>query len=233
MAQNLIILHGWQSSKEKWQAIKEEIEKKGIRVIAPDLPGFKEGTRLSKPWTFDDYIAWLTNFISSENLSEPFFLLGHSFGGALAAKYALQNPSRVGKLFLVAASCVRRKTLKRRVLAYFSKFIKKFSFLPLYSLFRKATYKFIIRNSDYIHAEGFLEDTYLNVIKEDLSPVLHSIHVPTVIIWGDKDDTTPIRDGRFISKEIANSKFELIHGADHRLNTKNPDELVKIVLRNI
>jgi len=229
----LIILHGWQSSKERWQKVKEEIEKTGIRVITPDIPGFKPETELQKPWDLDNYIDWFKEFLFSEDISERFFLLGHSFGGALATKFSLRYPEKIEKLFLVAAACVRKKTLKRKIFAYFSKIIKKFSFLPFYSLFRKATYKFIIRNSDYPQTKGFLEDTYLNIIREDLSPVLYSIKTPTVLIWGSKDKATPLKDGQFIKKQTTNSKIEIIPGADHYLNTKNPDELIKIILNNL
>jgi len=233
MSKTLVILHGWQSSKEKWQKIKEEIEEQGIKVIVPDLPGFKPENELQKPWDLDSYVDWFNGFIASENIAERFFLLGHSFGGALATKFVLKYPEKVEKLFLVSAACVRIKTLKRKIFAYFSKIVKKFSFLPFYSLFRRATYKFIIRNSDYSQAKGFLEDTYLNIIKEDLSSDLISVKTPTVLIWGNKDKSTPLKDGQFIKKQIRNSKIEIILGADHYLNSKNPDELVKIILNNL
>ncbi len=229
----LVILHGWQSSKERWQKIKEEIEKTGIRVITPDIPGFKSETELVKPWNLDNYIDWFNGFLSSENISEKFFLLGHSFGGALAAKFALKYPERVERLFLVAAACVRKKILKRKIFAYFSKIIKKFSFLPFYSLFRKATYKFIIRNSDYPQTKGFLEDTYLNIIREDLSESLSPITAPTVIIWGDKDQATPIKDAYLINEKINKSKLIIIPGGSHDLERKMPEILSQKILDNL
>ena len=36
----LFILHGWQSSKEKWEKVKEKLEENKIEVIIPDIPGF-------------------------------------------------------------------------------------------------------------------------------------------------------------------------------------------------
>lgn len=229
----LVILHGWQSSKEKWQKVKEGIEKAGVRVIVPDIPGFKPENELTRPWDLDDYIKWFEEFISTQKLSDGLILLGHSFGGALATKFTIKNGNQVSKLFLVAAACVRKKTLKRKILTYFSKIIKKFSFFPFYPLFRKATYKFIIRNSDYPRAKGFLEDTYLNIINEDLSPILNQINHPTVLVWGDKDAATPMKDGQFIKNQIRDSRMEIIPGADHYLNSKNPDELVKIIIKSI
>ena len=229
----LIILHGWQSSKEKWQEVKEKIEKKRIKVIVPDIPGFKPENELPKPWNLDNYLDWFKRFVTSENIAEKFFLLGNSFGGALAVKFVLKYPEKVEKLFLVAAACIRKKTLKREIFVYLSKIIKKFSFLPFYSLFRKATYKFIIRNSDYPQTKGFLEDTYLNVIKEDLSESLPSIKIPTVIIWGDKDRATPVEHAYLINKKINNSKLVIIPGGTHYLRKEVPNVLSQKILENL
>ena len=82
--------------------------------------------------------------------------------------------------------------------------VKFFSFLPYYGLFRKAIYKFVIRKSDYVYVEGIMKQTYLNIIAEDLSFHLPFIKVPTVIIWGDKDEFTPLEEGRYINSRIKN-----------------------------
>lgn len=114
-----------------------------------------------------------------------------------------------------------------------SKILKVFSFLPFYPLFKKAFYKYVIKRSDYPQTEGFLRETFLNVIKEDLSPYLSSIKIPTVLIWGDKDKATPLRDGKFMNGQIKNSKLEIIPGANHFLNNNHPEELSKIILNNL
>jgi pimeloyl-ACP methyl ester carboxylesterase len=58
------------------------------------------------------------------------------------------------------------------------------------------------------------------------------IKVPTVIIWGDKDEFTPLEDAYFINKQIKNSKLVIIPGAGHDLNRKQPEVLVEKVLEN-
>ena len=229
----LVILHGWGSSKEKWQKVKENLEKNEVNVIIPDLPGFKEKNKIDRPWNLDDYVNWLEDF--SQN-NEKFFLLGHSFGGALAAKFTLKYPGKVEKLFLVSAACVRKKTAKKTILTKVPKIFKRlFSFLPFYSLIRKAFYKFIVKNPDYLSVEGevILKETYLKIISEDLSESLSSIEVPTVIIWGDKDDTTPVKDAYFINEKINNSKLIIIPGGTHRLRKEMPEVLVQKILENI
>ncbi len=227
-----LVLHGWGSNSERWENVAQLISQKGFKVIVPNLPGFGRSDFLSVPWNTNKYIDWVEQFIKQMNLGD-FYLLGHSFGGALASKLAVKHAQEIKKLFLVSAACVRKKTTKKDFFTKVSKIIKLFYFLPCYSYFRKAVYKFIIRKSDYLYVEGVMKETYLNIISEDLSFHLPFIKVPTVIIWGGKDEFTPIEDAYFISKQIKNSKLVIIPGAGHDLNRKQPEALAEEIINNL
>ena len=226
-----LFLHGWGSNCERWVDVAEPISKNGYKVIVPDLPGFGKSDALSIPWNTNKYIDWIERFAKELNLGD-FYLLGHSFGGALASKLAVKHAQEVGKLFLVSAACVRKNTAKKSWLKRISKTIRLLHFLPYYGFFRKAVYKFVIRKSDYVYVDGLMKETYLNVVAEDLSFHLPFIKVPTVIIWGDKDEFTPLEDAYFINKQIKNSKLVIIPGAGHDLNRKQPEVLAEKVLEN-
>ena len=135
--QYLIILHGWQSSKEKWAKVKETIERGGVRVIVPDLPGFKEENRLDRAWNIEDYVKWFENFFQKK---EKFFLLGHSFGGRISIKFASKNPDKLAGLILVSSAGIKPR---KRTVSKLAPSLKKLSFLPGYFFFRKLFYKFI------------------------------------------------------------------------------------------
>ena len=196
------------------------------------MPGFGVSEKLARPWTVNDYVKWFEEFTRALNV-ESFYLLGYSFGGALAAKIAVKYPQRVQKLFLVASAIIRKKTVKKKFSAKISKLIKLFYFLPYYSFFRKAVYKFIIRKSDYVYNEGIMKQTYLNVIADDVSFNLPFIKVPAVIIWGDKDQSVPIEDAHIINEKIKNSKLVIIPGADHLMHRQLPELLAEKILENI
>jgi len=227
-----LILHGWGSDSQRWQTVAEEIAKSGYKVYVPDLPGFGESDPLTEAWDGNKYIAWIEEFLRELDIKE-FYLLGHSFGGALACKTAIKHPQRVSKLFLVSCALVRKKTNKKTVFKYMAKTVKPFSFMPWYPLLRKVIYKYIIRRSDYTFVDGVMKQTYLNVIAEDLSQFSGFIKVPTIIIWGDKDKFTPIEDAHFLNQRIKNSKLIFIEGAGHDLNRKQPEILSEKVLGNI
>lgn len=230
----MLILHGWPSSSERWETVAELLSQKNVMVIVPDLPGFGKSQQPTAPWSIDTYVEWLLEFCNQiPQLKDTFYLLGHSFGGSLSAKFAIRYTQRVEKLFLVSASSIREKTPKKKFFYHLAKMAKPLSFLPYYEQMRKAFYKFIIRRSDYPYVSGIMKETYLKVISDDLSQKLSSIKVPTVIIWGDQDISTPLEQAHFINSKIVHSKLVVIPQADHSLHIKIPDVLAERILENV
>jgi len=228
----LLILHGWGSKSERWEAIAELLAKKGIKVIIPDLPGFGKSRSPSEIWGLDDYCDFVQELIGFLNL-EKFYLLGHSFGGAVAVKCALAFPEKIDRLFLVGAACFRRKALRRKLFYIIAKVFKIFSFLPCHSFFRKGCYKFIVRKSDYPYAEGVMKDIYLRIIKEDLSDILPQVQVPTTIIWGEKDKIKRIKEAHSINEKIKNSKLEILPKVGHNPHSETPEGLSETIFQSL
>lgn len=224
-----LILHGWGSKGERWQKVAELLAKNGIKVIIPDLPGFGKSDQPQTALEPEEYCKIIEDFIKILNL-EKFYLLGHSFGGALAIKCTLDFPNKINKLFLVSAACFRKRSLKKRFFYAISKVFKIFSFLPFYSYIRKGFYKYIVR-SDYPYTDGVMKDIYLKIIKKDLSDVLPKIQTPTIIIWGKRDRITPLKDAYLINKMIKNSKLEILSELNHDLNYKDPDKLAETIIK--
>lgn len=224
----ILILHGWGSRSDNWREILELFEKKNLKVFIPDLPGFGKSNKPPLPWTMEDYIYFVEEFVKQLNI-DNFYLLGHSFGGSLAVGYSLKNQNKIKKLFLVGASCIRKKTFKKTVLFFISKIFKPLSFVPL---FKKVFYKFVVK-SDYLSTKGFMKKTYLNIIKKDLSEDLEKIIVPTFIIWGEKDRITSLRQGEIINSKIKNSKIAVIKEVGHNIHRELPKEFSEKIISQL
>jgi len=240
----LIILHGWGSSKEKWQAVKKELEKEGIKLEIPDLPGFKKELPLERGWALNDYVEWLKEFCSQKlyqkEIEEPFFLLGHSFGGSIAIKFALLYPQKLKGLILVSAAGIRRKpSLLAKALQKIGALLKmtRVEEIPLLKevvfLFKKIFYRYILRKTDYFEAEGKLKETMKNILREDLTPLLKRISVPTLILWGQKDKITPLEDGFLMAKEIKTSQIKVLENIAHAPHLENASLLASRIKKFI
>jgi len=229
----LIILHGWQSSKEKWQKVKELLEDPNLKVVALDLPGFKPENQLSKPWDLGDYVAWLENSLTA--YPEPVYLLGHSFGGRIAIKFADKNPEKLKGLILVAAAGIKKKkTIRDRVLLKIVKLAKKLGVQEqssgaqgLEQLVRKIFYRYILRRTDYFKANPIQKEIMKSALEEDLTAFLPAIITTTLIVWGKKDTFTPIKDGYLMKEKIKNSWLEVFPKNGHSLHLQCPEKLAQ------
>ncbi len=230
----IVVLHGWGSRALNWKSTKTLLEQKGFEVFIPDLPGFGEHPGLDRAWSITDYIEWVKKWSEEQSLVN-FCLVGHSFGGGIAAVFAAKYPEKIIKLILVAPAIRRRKTIKKYLFLLISKIGKAiFSFSPLsyfYPLFQKILYK-IIGVSDYLAAtlrSPMAKETFQKIISEDLSSHLSHISTPTLLIWGDKDMATPLSDAYFIKGKLQNADLKIIQGVRHRLNVECPEKLAEII----
>ncbi|WP_114241443.1 alpha/beta fold hydrolase [Dyella sp. C9] len=96
----LLLLHGFDASKEVW--LKQmELLTPHFHVIAPDLPGWGESTRVDgASYNIDAQASRLQAFVETLGL-QRFVLVGHSMGGAIAGVYAAEHPEHVAELALL------------------------------------------------------------------------------------------------------------------------------------
>ncbi len=238
----LIILHGWQSSKEKWQKTKELLENQSLKVVVPDLPGFKLENQLDKPWNLNDYVEWLNNILeSSNNFPKSLFLLGHSFGGRIAIKFAAKYPEKLKGLILVSAAGIKKeKTFRDKVLLKIVKLAKKMGVQEqasqtkgLWQITRKIFYRYVLRQTDYFKANPVQKEIMKNALEEDLKPLLDSITIPALIIWGAKDKMTLSKDAYLMKEKIKNSRLEIMDDIGHTPHLECPEILAQKIKKFI
>ncbi|PIS39684.1 MAG: hypothetical protein COT33_00680 [Candidatus Nealsonbacteria bacterium CG08_land_8_20_14_0_20_38_20] len=225
--ETILILHGWGSSAQKWSRVKEILNRQGLRVIAPDLPGFGENPPPNEPWLIDDYVEWVKNF--SQGFA-PFFLLGHSFGGRIAIKFVLKYPEMVLGLILAGAPAIKSKK-QSDVKNFVFKIFARFSFLPFYQFLRKIFYLYFLRKTDYIRLKDeAMIGTFKKIISEDLSSYLPQIKTKTLVLWGEKDDYAPVKMAGLIKEKIVNSKLVIFPNVKHSPYLEIPEKLAEVII---
>mgnify|MGYP001580809702 CR=1 FL=1 len=216
----IIILHGWGSSKEKWENVKKFLEEQGIRVLALDLPGFKPENQLKQAWRLDDYVEWVKPKVGEGKV----FLLGHSFGGRIAMKFAVKYPHLLQGLILVSAAGIKDTSLKTNFFGFLAGISQKLkiSQCPCYGFLRKIFYKFILRKNDYFRANPIQKEIMQKAINEDLTGLLKDISLPTLIVWGRKDKTTPLKNAYLMKEKIQGAKLKILPCVGHSPHLENP-----------
>jgi len=219
-----LILHGWGSKSDRWMTVAKLLSGHGFQVIIPDLPGFGQSTNPETVWNLNDYTNFVNKFVEKLGLAE-FHLLGHSFGGNMAITYSLKYSEKIEKMFLVGAAAIRAETIKKKTTYGLSKIFKFLKYIPFV---RRFFYRFIIK-SDYPSTRGIMREIYLKTIKEDLSDKLEGVNVATSIIWGEKDDITPLKNAHQINSKIKNSTLEIVPHMGHNLHSEVPGKLSDII----
>jgi len=154
--------------------------------------------------------------------NKKWVIVGHSFGGAVAAHLAAIYPETFSKLILLAPAIIRgEETKKLGLIKKVTKFSKKIlSFWLLKKLFKvskKVWYK-IIGSPDYSKTSKQMALIMQKVLRQDQQSVLSKINLETLIIWGREDKYTPFWQARVINSGIKNSQLVVFEGINHGLH---------------
>ena len=228
----IVILHGWGNLIKQWQPIKQALNKKGYQVYIPCLPGFY-GQKIPRPFNTQDYVNWLSQYLKLKKINK-LYLVGHSFGGQISIAFTKHYPQKVSKLILINSSGIRKRFVLKRILflpiAKLGKLIFSFSlFKEFANPVRELLYKAACE-SDYLKSSTNLKKTLINVIKEDQKQNLSQIKTPSLIIWGQKDNITPLSQGKKIHQLLSNSILKIFPYTSHGLPFQQPDKLTQKIL---
>lgn len=209
--QDVILLHGWGQNIEMMMPLHQHLEKT-YRVWTIDFPGFGESEMPQTPYNVDDYAAFLHAFVEVMGIINP-TLIGHSFGGRVAIVYANHYPTH--KLVLMDAAGIRpKRTLPYYLRIYTYKVSKRLIKLPFFNRYETHLAS-KAGSSDYRQLNDEMKKTFIKVVNQDLTSLLSTIKQPTLIIWGAKDDATPLAMGQLMEKKIPNAGLIVFEHAGH------------------
>ncbi|MGB8859607.1 MAG: alpha/beta fold hydrolase [Ilumatobacteraceae bacterium] len=98
----VLLLHGWALAQHTYRDVIETIAAQGCQVIAPAMPGFGGTDDLpGKEFSLRGYAQWVAELLDALDIEEPAVVVGHSFGGGVAVRFAHDFRTRVRSLVLV------------------------------------------------------------------------------------------------------------------------------------
>ena len=218
----IIFLHGWGVDSKLWLGLIPKLSDRNYTLYFLDLPGFGLSQIPGTTYTIDDYKSIVYEFIQKHGLKKV-VIVGHSFGGSIGIKIASKNPSFLDKLILINAAGIRDSSKKKSLKSIFAKAISPV-FSPVFMQPLRIKFYQLI-GSEYLNIPA-MSKIFSKVVSEDLSPLLSMIKIPTLIISGDKDKTTPVDHAKFMHDKIKGSKLVVL-SAGHFSFIDQPEDFVR------
>ena len=222
----VVVVHGFGASSDNWNRMAGRLTKK-YRVIAPDMPGWGQSTRIdAASYAYPEQIERLHQFLGALGLRR-FHLIGHSMGGFISSAYAARYPEEVITLTLIAPHGIAEPQpgelalsvaagenwLVPRNVPEFERLLDKvFARRPYVprSVF-KLFAAYAIRGSAK-SARIFADMQSNDPPLEDRLPL---IQAPTLIIWGDQDRVLNVSGAEVFRQGIKSSEVMIIPGSGH------------------
>lgn len=217
--QDVVLLHGWGQNIEMMKMLGDNLGE-DYRITILDLPGFGKSDEPPFSWSLDDYFKMLDEFCQKLDIKNP-IVMGHSFGGRLAIRYASEK--EVKKLILFGSPVKPEKkkdSLKTKTL----KTLKK---LPGMNNFGEYMKKYI-GSRDYKNASPIMRQVLVNVVNLDLESYAKKIKAPTLLIWGDNDTEANIEDAKLLENVMSDAALIVLPGT-HYAYLENLGQVINIL----
>lgn len=229
----VVLLHGVCSSLETWEGWKQNIGG-SYRIIRMDIPGFgMTGPAPDKSqYTREQAVEFLNDFMGVMGV-EKFSLGGNSLGGYISWNYALKYPEKVTHLILIDPVGYHQKLPGLLALASNPVMRPSVRSMMPCGLLRKAVYQVygdkskvtpavVERYYDFAMREGN-KGAYVDVFAEirhqndspELSKEIPNIAVPTLVMWGTKDEWIPFTYFESWKRDLPSARFIAYEGAGH------------------
>ncbi len=223
----VLCVHGWPESSYMWRRTLEVLGGRGLRAVAPDLPGFGASPH-RRPATWAMHRAALEDFRTALGMDRA-ALVVHDWGGLIGLRWACEHPGAVDALVVSAtgffpdgrwhgmARALRTPGDGERLVD---------------SLTRQAFDALLLGASTGIDAAALDEywrgvegegraavlELYRSGNLEELAPyegALAALGVPTLLLWGEDDPFAPVAGARRFEREIPHAELHVIPGTGH------------------
>ena len=250
----VILIHGLAASLHDWDFLLPELAAAGYHGYALDLLGHgdspkPESRSYKTKWVFKHLEQW----IDSLALPESPILIGHSLGGYLALRYAISHPDhvralvltdpfyRLGQLPSILRSTYRRASLNALVVEHTPEWIFRWIInLTNVALGRTGGSGLVLSESVRLQTALDYKRTAPGAFNipntaRDLTPNLPHISAPTLVLWGDRDQTLAPNSFPFLTRSLANARGHEMSGGHvpHQSNSEEYNRLVMGFLKSL
>lgn len=228
--QVLVFVHGSGDSARVWEPLMACLPE--FNCIALDLPG--HGALIDRPGPaemgVDDYAAAVHAELARRGLAGV-CLIGHSLGGAIALRMALDYPSRINRLVLIGTGARLRVAPDLLAEAHTApaaakEKLTRLAFAPAHAE----------RAQEHLAAlgpvaPGMLYRDLSACDRFDIMQDLGRIAQTTLIIVGEEDRLTPPKYAAYLRDHLAAAQAVTVPGAGHYVALEAPQAVSEAIRR--
>lgn len=240
----IVLLHGTSASLHTWEGWTKELAP-NRRIIRFDLPAFGlTGPHPQDDYSIGAYVSFVKNVVDTLGVKH-FVIAGNSLGGQIAWETAVALPDRVDRLILVDAAGyafvpksvpigfqIARMPGIRLILEHvLPRGIIQSSLRNVYGDPAKVSTELVDRYYELTLREGnrgavAKRFESIKVVNEER---VQALKLPTLILWGAKDNLIPVENGARFAKDIAGSKLVVFPELGHVPQEEDPVATVRVV----
>jgi pimeloyl-ACP methyl ester carboxylesterase len=246
----VVLIHGMVNSSRHWESVALRLAESHT-VIAPDLLGHGDSAAVRGDYSLGAHAASIRDLLAAIGVDAA-TLVGHSLGGGVAMQFFYQFPQRVERLVLVSSGGLGREVsplLRGAALPGAASL--------LWIVAHPRVLDALDRRGAMLQARGSKRGVYLQAFVRAMRPLqqagarkafLHTLRsvidfhgqrvsardrlyllgpVPTLIVWGERDNTIPLSHGWEAHEAIPESRFESLPGAAHFPHLEDPEGLAR------
>jgi pimeloyl-ACP methyl ester carboxylesterase len=248
----VVLIHGMVNSSRHWESVALRLGGE-YTVIAPDLIGHGDSAAVRGDYSLGAHAASVRDLLAAIGV-ERATVVGHSLGGGVAMQFFYQFPQRTERLVLVSSGGLGREVsplLRGAALPGAAGLLWVAAHPRLLAA--------LSRIGERLKQRGVDRGVYLQAIARALAPLeepgarkaflqtLRSVidargqrvsardrlylldGFPTLIVWGQRDNTIPLAHGRAAHEAAPGSRFETLPGAAHFPHLEDPEGLAAAI----
>jgi len=230
----LVLIHGGLGGAKGWLNNLTELSNK-YTIYAPDLPGFGNSLPIGDDFQVSEFVNFIEDFTNTLGLKR-FHLMGHSLGGGIALHFALKYPHKIGRLVLVSSMFLGKE------IAFWARFLSSTVFLRLLGGVGIACFEFVGWLFKLLYAPSEFVAPFSRIqmsIGKNLMTLqgqtivlldrLSEIIVPTLVVWGTRDEVVPAKHAYATAALIPDCQIHIFEGGRHNVYKQRIGEFSELL----
>jgi pimeloyl-ACP methyl ester carboxylesterase len=215
----IVLVHGLGGRAEDWMHLAPYLVKAGYRVYTPDLLGFGQSEEpVGASYSIPEQARLVVKFVDAMGITRADFG-GWSMGGWIVQKVAVDHPERVRRLVLLDSAGLRLSpdwdtrlftpTTPMQLNQLSALLMPNAPTLPTFLSMD------ILRSS--ARSSWVVKRALASMLsaRDVMDAQLPTLKMPVLILWGEQDHITPVREGYAMHALIPQSRIEVAPRCGH------------------